>query len=419
VHELAPGISLVCQLVDGLELSGTLFQTHRYADMPVDDLEALLSRLQAQRAVRWGPLPTPWAVQLDGADAPVHLLPSSPRAGWRHGLECPAWLLLVAADGAARPRFCIQLRASELMTQGPLAAWRSAREWVETTLMPLVGRLRTDEVEWHVSRVDLAADVTGPALQPSDVEHLTTRARNRERYELPATSHERGRVFSGASLGVRGSAAFARLYLKSFQASPDAPVRELWRQRGYDADQHHSDVWRVEFELRPSLLRELRVDGQALPTEPDALLTDHLDAVWTYLTTSWLTLRDRARVATRRERTPVAPWWAALAQLRGLNGGAPAAPGLKVSRDRSRRGDRDKLLKLALGAVAGAAALDGSADLRTALLALADFAREQGGDEAFATKTDKARARYGLPTLAAVRRRTLLPDALPVLADAA
>ncbi len=418
MHELAPGISLVCQLVDGLELSGTLFQTHRYADMPVNDLEARLSRFQAGRAVRWGPLPTPWSVRLDGADAPVHLLPSSPRAGWRYGLECPAWLLLVAADGAARPRFCIQLRASELMTQAPLAAWRSAREWVETNLMPLVGRLRTAEVEWRISRVDLAADVAGAALQASDSEYLTTRARNRERVELPATSHERGRVFTGFNLGSRGGAAYARLYLKSFEAASDAPIRELWRQRGCDVRQH-GDVWRVEFELRPSLLRELRVDGELLPTNPDALLSDHLDAVWAYVTSSWLTLRDRARAATRRERTPVAPWWAALAQLRGLNGGAPAVPGLKVSRDRSRRGDRDKLLKLALGAVAGVAALDGSADLKTALLALADFAREQGGDKAFAARTDKARARYGLPTLVAARRRTLLPDALPVIADAA
>jgi hypothetical protein len=418
VRELAPGISLVCQLVDGLELSCTLFQTHRYADMPVDELEALLSRLQAQRAVRWGLLPTPWAVRLNGADALVHLLPSSPRAGWRYGLECPAWLLLVGADSAARPRFCVQLRAGELMTQGPLAAWRSAREWVEANLLPMVGRLRTKEVEWRVSRVDLAADVAGAALQASDSQHLTTRARNRERRELPATTHERGRLFTGFNLGSRGAAAYARLYLKSFEAAADAPVRELWRQRGYDARQH-GDVWRVEFEVRPSLLRELRVDGQPLTTEPDALLADHLDAVWSYLTTSWLTLRDRTSAATRRERTPVAPWWAALMQLRGLNGGAPAAPGLKVSRDRTRRGDRDKLLKQALGMVAGVAALDGSADLQTALLALADFARDHGGDGAFAARMDKARARYGLPTLAAVQRRRLLPDALPVVADAA
>jgi hypothetical protein len=418
VHELAPGVSLVCQLVDGLELSGTLFQTHRYGDMPVDDLEARLSRLQAERMMRWGPLPTPWTVRLDGVEAPVCLLPSSPRAGWRYGLECPAWLLLVSADGAARPRFCVQLRASELMTQGPLAAWRSARDWVKTNLMPLVGRLRTDEVEWRISRVDVAADVAGAALQASDSDYLTTRARNRERVELPTTSHDRGRVFTGFNLGSRGGAAYARLYLKSFEAPNDAPIRELWRQKGYDLG-HHRDVWRVEFELRPSLLRELRVDGQPLPNDPDALLSNHLDAVWAYVTTSWLTLRDRSRSATRRERTPVAPWWAALAQLRGLNGEAPAAPGLKVSRDRSRRGDRDKLLKLALGAIAGVAALDSSADLKTALLALTDFAQKQGGDEAFAARTDKARARYGLPTLAAAGRRTLLPDALPVLADAA
>lgn len=418
MRELAPRISLVCQLVDGLELSCTVQQTHRYADMPVDELEGVLSGLQAQRAARWGPLPTPWTVSLDGADVPVHLLPSSPRAGWRYGLECSAWLLLVAADGAARPRFCVQLRSDRLLTQGPLAAWQEAREWVNANLMPLVGRLVTDEVEWRISRLDLAADVAGAALQPRDSEHLTTRARNRERHELPATIHERGRVFTGFNLGSRGGAAFARLYLKSFQAPSDAPIREVWRQHGYDPSRH-GDVWRVEFELRPGLLRELRVDGQRLPTDPDALLTGYLDAVWTYLTTAWLTLRDRSRAATRRERTPVAAWWDALAGLHGLNGGSPPAPMLTVTRDRSRRGDRDKLLKLALGALAGVAALDGSADLQTALLALADFAREHGGDEAFAIRTDKARARYGLPTLAAARRRTLLPDALPVLADAA
>lgn len=247
--------------------------------------------------------------------------------------------------------------------------------------MPLVGRLRTDEVEWRISRVDLTADVAGPALHASHSEHLTTRARNRERVELPATSHERGRVFTGFNLGSRGGAAYARLYLKSFEAA-SAPPSASCGDSGATTLRKHGDVWRVEFELRPSLLRELRVDGQPLPTDPDALLSDHLDAVWAYVTTLWLTLRDRTRTATRRERTPVAPWWAAFAQLRGLNGGAPAAPTLRVSRDRSRRGDREKLLKLALGAVAGVAALDGSAALTTARLALADFAREQGGDEA-------------------------------------
>jgi len=197
-----------------------------------------------------------------------------------------------------------------------------------------------------------------------------------------------------------------------------APIRELWRQRGYDAGRH-DDAWQVEFELRPSLLRELRVDGQSLPTDPDALLTDHLDAVWSYLTTSWLTLHDRTRAAARPERAPVAPWV-------GCAPTAPRPPRRHASgarphrdRDRTRRGDRDRLLRLALGAVAGVAALDGSADPQTALLVLTDFAREQGGDEALAVRTDRARARYGLPTRSAARPRTLLPDALPELADAA
>lgn len=419
MRELAPGISLVCQLVDGLELSCTVHQTHRYADMPVDELEAMLGHLQTQRVSRWGPLPTPWSVLLDGTAAPVCLLPSCPRTGWRYGLECEAWLLLVAGDGAEKPRFCVQLRSAYLLAHGALVASRSAREWAEANLMPLVGRMISAGTEWRISRLDLAADVAGAALCLTDGDHLTSRAKNRERHELPAIRRERGRLFTGFTLGSRGGAAYARLYLKSFEAAADAPVRELWRQHGYDAARHR-DVWRVEFEVRPGLLRELRVEDARLPTEPDALLSDHLDAVWCYLTTAWLTLRDRSRVASRRERTPVAPWWAALAELRGLNGGAPAGAGLTLTRDRSRRGDRDKLLKLALGALAGAAALDGSADLGldTALLAFADFAREQGGDTAFHRKTEKARARYGLRT-AAASGITLLPDALPELAGMA
>ena len=132
-------------------------------------------------------------------------------------------------------------------------------------------------------------------LHALDAQNLTTRARTRAWREKPTHSRQHGRSLSSLHIGTRGSPAYARIYNKTLQATADAPIRELWKQRGYNPGEHGRKVWRVEFEIRPALLRQLRADGEQLPQEPDQIITTQLDTLWAYLTGSWLTLRDRLR----------------------------------------------------------------------------------------------------------------------------
>lgn len=144
----------------------------------------------------------------------------------------------------------------------------------------------------------------------------------------------------------------------------------------------------------------------------------HLDTVWRYLTQSWLTLHDRARRRTRIERTQAAPWWEALSQLTGWSV-AGSSPVPNITRDRSPRVDRERLLKQAFGIIASLAAVDGTADVASTVLTVKDYAEGRGRKQ-FRDRVSKARRRYGIKRrLAAVPAITLLPDALPEHAEAA
>ena len=392
---------LVTQVVDALELSCTVEQARSSGERRPDELESCLYGLRKSPG-GWGPLETDWQVTVGGVPEPVWMLPASPRKGWRYALESPNWLMLISGNGQGKPRFCVQLRSDYLLSDGATTASAETCKWVETNLLPLVGRRVGLEPSWRISRLDLAADVAGEVLEAADLQNITTRARERGCREEGTHARQRGRALTSIDVGSRGSPLYARLYDKTLQATEDAPIRKLWRERGYDADEHGAKVWRVEFEIRPELLRQLRADGEPLPQEPAAIIAEHLDAIWTYATGSWMAVRDQHSGASRVERRPIAPWWAALSRLTGL-ADAAASPAQTITRDRASRPNRERLLKLIQGALAGLAAIDETPTLAATLGTAREFMIEQGAAN-FRDRTERARTRYRIPKRSEVKR---------------
>jgi len=353
---LSDGAVLLGQHVDGLELAWEPPQYKRYGHEPADGLEASLDAYRSSAQddpARFAT--TEWPFTVETETEPVVVRPHGVRRS-PYQLECRSWLLGVNRDGKPGPRGFVQLRASYLASVGALTGFRDVRAWTNANLLPLVGRTPHGlSTTWRVSRIDLAADVAGVSFEGGDVARFTTRAGNRRAYEEPAISDYNRRRFTGFRFGKRGGAIFARVYRKTDEAGPDDWVREKWRLAGYDAASHGQDVWRVEFEIRGALIRELYANGVPLPREPEALLSAHLGALWHYAMQQWLVLRDGHHANSRPERQPVSLWWRDLGALDGFAG--PPLPGQILRRAVGPSEDAVRLLNLAIGALTSLASL--------------------------------------------------------------
>lgn len=220
-----------------------------------------------------------------------------------------------------------------------------------------------------------------------------------------AVSHHHGRRLTGLTFGKRGGPAYARIYDKTREADPDAPIRERWAEalgRPLPAD---ARVWRVEFEVRPEFLRSLAADDEHITTDPRRVLAQHLDAIWEHLTSSWLVLRD-PRSATRLTRCRPQGWWRQLATAPALC--AAAGSGETLHRKRRSSGRPEPLLRQLAGTLAAFGARREDRSLDSCLAAFCEHMRSGDGDARFAVAVERAALRLPLAarTQEDARRRT-------------
>lgn len=142
-------------------------------------------------------------------------------------------------------------------------------------LQPIVNTLGVLPEEPRVSRADMCVDfLTTENIEAIPLTAFLCRARNRHTYA-------EGRQFSGITLGA-GGALMARLYDKTLEVKKSGKtyLYELWAANGWDG---LSTVWRLEFQLKRSVLGELGV--RSVPE-----LLHELAPIWGYCTSQWLRL---------------------------------------------------------------------------------------------------------------------------------
>jgi len=159
----------------------------------------------------------------------------------------------------------------------------------------------------HLTRVDIACDVTGIAFTP-EMRCLFTCRGSRNMIE-------RGGELRTLYIGSRESPVMLRIYLKSVAKNLDERTREHWRANGWNG---RSPVWRIEYELHSRALPK----NTTLPRDVPALWADCLARI------RMCSADPRTASKSNQRRVPTHPWWTALGQAERLTrrGGRPTAP---------------------------------------------------------------------------------------------
>ncbi len=183
--------------------------------------------------------------------------------------------------------------SSELLTVQGLLSAEAAAGFIAGTL----GNVTEPP---KVSRVDLCADVaTAYPMDSWKVDAWVTRAHRLDPHYILGQ-------FSGWSIGS-GGPLVCRLYDKTreLQRKPREYLQNIWRAAGWDGV---LTVWRLEFQFRREVLKELGLSrfGE-LPAK--------LSGLWRYATTEWLRLTIPMDADQTRSRWPAHPLWERFAAL--------------------------------------------------------------------------------------------------------
>lgn len=148
-----------------------------------------------------------------------------------------------------------------------------------------------DLLYFQVSRVDLAADfhIPGDINLPFLDQHKVCRSRHQQHYL--GNGH-----LETYYIGTPGAPLRLRIYDKGTEITKG---NKQWFQNVWGVERPEC-VWRVEFQLRRSVLKELGI-------ETTDCLRSKLGGVWRYLTEEWFSLRLPNN--DRQDRREVHNWW--------------------------------------------------------------------------------------------------------------
>jgi len=227
-------------------------------------------------------------IELDG-----HLFQVNDRGGrkFRYILADNWYRIEIASLTAKSLPLAYARVASELITL-------NGARFAENDLRGIVGKLGQLEGSARVSRVDLCVDfLTSYPLDAITESDWVSRAKVLDRFSI-------NRAFSGWVIGP-GGVMSARLYNKTLelQKSGKTYYQSLWEKAGWEPGQ---TVWRLEFQLRRTVLKELDVSTF------EALLP-RCGGLWRYATQSWLRLSHSEKARSNRKDLPTHPLWEALA----------------------------------------------------------------------------------------------------------
>ncbi len=329
---------------------------------------ALLNTLQQKKEQAAGTSGVP----LDMPVGPWALvMPSGKPPMYRFHLELPdAHLFIAKARESglnAYPNVYVSFRAASLWCSGVHKSVRSVVELIKA----LWGRVNRIQV----SRADLCADFLIPGGLSLEFlrSHIVAQSNERKHFESS------GRLET-LYVGKASGAIQLRIYDKGRQLAHkgvDGWLLKIWDRQSAE------NVWRVEYQLRRSSLRQLRVDHVGH-------LLQKWGGMWKYLTQSWASVRLPDNENTSR-RT-VHPWWE-LVQTCG---------GKFADREPMKRHYAEESLGKAAwyvahieGYLASYAALKGVASLPEAMSLLDEDLRSRVSDGGFALKVARKAVHQG------------------------
>ncbi len=351
----------------------------------------------------------------DWLGAQVH--PHGTRGGYGHLIETEDFTVKVlGANIPNRPGLYIELRSLFLHAhpEGARGACEEALCWVRDQLLYDRDEATTRRTVCfegvRLSRVDLHIDWQGGwEPTPADAPNFVKPAR------VKWQVYSDGTTFTGVAFG-RG-ALMARVYRKSLEVREknNEAYLALLSERKPEEFDLHSDVWRLEFQLRREGAKGFRLyrepdagdDADAIEAELAAEDLPHigtlprlfvyLDPLWQHLTYHTLRLVEPSTSANR-SRWPMHPTWA---QLRDTFAALADCEPLNEDQHQLVRGMRfagkSRLLRRMLLGVIASLEVEDAAPASAALAAISrwvDEAARREGARAEARRTQYL-ARYG------------------------
>jgi len=351
----------------------------------------------------------------DWLGAQVH--PHGTRGGYGHLIETEDFTVKVlGANIPNRPGLYMELRSLFLHTHpnGARGACEEALCWVREQLLydqdeAAIRRLVSFEGV-KLSRVDLHIDWQG-GWEPCPADALNFIKPARVKWQV----YSDGTTFTGMAFG-RG-AVMARIYRKSLEVreKQNEAYLALLSERAPEAFDLHSDVWRLEFQLRREgatgfrLYREPDAGDDADTIEAELAAEDlphigtlprlftHLDPLWRYLTTHTLRLVEPSPSANR-SRWPVHPTWALLRDTFADTANCEPLDDDQRELVRGMRFEgKSRLLRRMLLGVIASLELEDASPTSAALAAISKWVDEAARREAERAEARRARylARYG------------------------
>lgn len=219
-------------------------------------------------------------------------------------------------------------------------------EQAEKSLQFIVNTLGLVKEPANISRVDLfvdfCADLPMDAFNP--LESWITRTQSID-------LHYRYNKFSGWSFGMGGEIG-ARLYDKTLEVEKKSKkfyLYEFWKANGWNSDQV---VWRMEFEAKREVLKQLGI------YKLNNLL-ELQSALWLYLTQDWLRLAVPSATDSNQTRWVNHPLWDDISKVFDKE-----YPQQKLKRfSNARVPENDRLFIHGLGGVTSFMAREGITDL--------------------------------------------------------
>ncbi len=257
-------------------------------------------------------------------------------------------IALSASEATSMPLAHVQI-SSELLT-------RSGAQAPVRALTNIISVLAQQVIHPKISRVDLCVDfVPGVDLKAFADEEWITRARILNR-------HSDGGKFTGYTFGNR-EVMCCRLYNKSIEIRKSGKLymEDIWKECGWDGE---CDVWRLEFEFRRPVLKELSIHKMAE-------LIGNLNSLWHYATHSCLQLKIM-EWDSNPSRWDIHPFWQLL-QTATFND----LGGQELTRTRKDRAPDDKyLFQNGIAGITSFMAREGITDFMEALALFGSKAQE-------------------------------------------
>ena len=269
---------------------------------------------------------------------------------YRYSLEHPYGRIGITSS-MQLPAIRVQPRAEFLHGVGAEVAVDSFRDLLESEVGPVM---------FSVGRIDLFADFQGWNLSGDERGKFVCRSQETATYE--SDEHLNGLQFGKRSTGT----VSARLYDKTVEMKNSGSDywRTIWADR-YDPEQ---SVFRVEFEIGRSAIREFGLD------DPESVLAAS-GSLWAYLTTKWLTFRTPTADGTK-SRWPIAPEWEAVSRASVVDGDF----GIERMYAGKRRGKLNNLMPGLVGYLAAFGALTDCHDFARLVPVLDSHLRQYAED---------------------------------------